>query len=42
MGEFLKNRNSLEKMFAKSQARKVKLFEESELMSEENIKDHLD
>jgi hypothetical protein len=42
MGEFLKNKNSLEKMFAKSQTRKVKLFEEPDLMSDKNIKQHLD
>ena len=42
MGEYLKNKNMLDKMFAKSKDRKVKLFEEPELMSEDNIKEHLD
>lgn len=42
MGEFLKNKNSLERMFSKNQSRKVKLFEEPDLLSENNIIDGLD
>jgi hypothetical protein len=42
MGEFLKNKSSLDKMFSKNQSRKVKLFEESDLLSENNIIDGLD
>ena len=42
LGEFLKNKNSLEKMFSKNQTRKVRLFEEPDLLSEDNIKEGLD
>jgi hypothetical protein len=42
MGEYLKNKNSLERMFSKAQSRKVKLFEEPDLMKEDNIKENLD
>jgi len=42
MGEFLKNKNSLERMFSKNQSRKVKLFEEPDLLSVNNIIDGLD
>jgi hypothetical protein len=42
MGEFLKNKNSLDKMFSKTNSRKVKLFEEPDLMREDNIKENLD
>jgi hypothetical protein len=42
MGEYLKNRNSLQKMFSNSQSRKVKLFEEPQIMSSDNIKEDLD
>jgi hypothetical protein len=42
MGEFLKNKSSLERMFSKNQSRKVKLFEEPDLLSENNIIDGLD
>jgi hypothetical protein len=41
MGEYLKNKKALDKMFKNSE-RKVKLFEEPNLMSEDNIKDHID
>jgi hypothetical protein len=42
MGEFLKNKSSLDRMFSKNQSRKVKLFEEPDLLSENNIIDGLD
>jgi hypothetical protein len=42
MGEFLKNRNMLQGLAKKFQPRKTKLFEESDLLSEDNIKDGLD
>jgi len=42
MGEYLKNKKALNKMFSKNEGRKVKLFEESDLLSEENIIDGLD
>jgi hypothetical protein len=42
MAEFLRNKTALEKMFSKTKARKVKLFEESDLLKEDNIKDDLD
>jgi hypothetical protein len=42
MGEYLKNKKALDKMFNKNEGRKVKLFEESDLLSEENIIDGLD
>jgi hypothetical protein len=41
MAELLKNKNSLEKMFS-NKNRKVKLFEEPDLLSENNIIDGLD
>jgi hypothetical protein len=41
MGEYLKNKKALDKMFKKTE-RKVQLFEEPNLMSEDNIKSHLD
>jgi hypothetical protein len=42
MAEFLKTKGSLEKMFGGKKGRKVNLFEESDLLSEDNIKDGLD
>jgi len=42
MGEFLKNRNMLQGLAKKFQPRKTRLFEESDLLSEDNIKDGLD
>ncbi len=42
MGEFLKNKNMLDAMFSKKKGRKVNLFEESDLLSEDNIKEGLD
>lgn len=42
MGEYLKNKNSLNKMFSKNQQRKVQLFEQSDLLSEDNIISDLD
>ena len=42
MGEFLKNKRSLDRMISKNQSRKVKLFEEPDLLSENNIIDGLD
>jgi hypothetical protein len=42
MGEFLKNQKSLSKMKTKFSSRKVNLFEESDLLSEDNIIDGLD
>ena len=42
MGEYLKNKSALDKMFNKNKGRKVKLFEDSNLLSEDNIIDGLD
>ena len=42
MGEYLKNKKALDKMFNKNEGRKVKLFEEPDLLSEGNIIDGLD
>lgn len=42
MGEYLKNKNSLSKMFTKNKERKVQLFEQSDLLSEDNILNDLD
>jgi hypothetical protein len=42
MGEFLKNKKSLDRMVKKQTSRKVNLFEESDLLSEDNIIDGLD
>ena len=42
MGEFLKNKTALNKMFDKMKTRKVNLFEQSDLLSEDNIINGLD
>jgi hypothetical protein len=42
MGEFLKNKKSLDRMIKKQTSRKINLFEESDLLSEDNIIDGLD
>lgn len=42
MNTFLKNKSSLEKMFSNNGSRKVKLFEEPNLLSENNIIEDLD
>ena len=39
---YLQNKNSIEMMFANQKARKTQLFEESGLLSEDNIIDNLD
>jgi len=42
MNEYLKNKQYLDKMFGSKKGRKVNLFEESDLLSEDNIKGDLD
>jgi hypothetical protein len=42
MAIYLQNKNSIEKMFEKQNARKTQLFEQSSLLSEDNIIDNLD
>jgi len=42
MTEYLRNKQSLDKMFGSKIGRKVNLFEESDLLSEDNIKEGLD
>jgi hypothetical protein len=39
---YFQNKNSIEKMFEKQSARKTQLFEQSALLSEDNIIDNLD
>jgi hypothetical protein len=39
---YFQNKNSIEQMFAKQNSRKTKLFEQSSLLSEDNIIDNLD
>jgi hypothetical protein len=39
---YFQNKNSIEKMFQKENARKTQLFEQSDLLSEDNIIDNLD
>ena len=39
---YLQNKSALEKMFGKENARKTNLFEQSDLLSEDNIIEGLD
>jgi hypothetical protein len=39
---YFQNKSSIEKMFASQNARKTHLFEQSDLLSEDNIIDNLD
>ena len=42
MGAFLKNKTALSRMYDKMKSRKVSLFEQSDLLSEDNIINGLD